>query len=54
MDYNKLSVEEQNEIVKLKKQLFPELLDKQFSERGDLIINNMTLEKQLKFLNHCF
>jgi len=52
MDYNKLSVEEQNEIVKLKKQLFPGLLDKQVSEQGDLIINNMTLEKQLKFLNN--
>jgi hypothetical protein len=52
MDYNKLSVEEQNEIVKMKKQLFPELMDKQVSKQGDLIINNMTLEKQLKLLNN--
>lgn len=52
MDFNKLSGEEQNEIVKLKKQLFPELLDKQVSEQGDLIINNLTLEKQLKLLNN--
>ena len=52
MDFNKLSADEQNEIVKIKKQLFPELLDKQVSEQGDLIINNMTLEKQLRFLNN--
>jgi hypothetical protein len=52
MDFNKLNVEQQNEIVKLKKQLFPELLDKQVLEQGDLIINNLTLEKQLKLLNN--
>jgi hypothetical protein len=51
-DFNKLSSEERNEIVKMKKQLFPELLDKQVSEQGDLIINNMKLEKQLKQLNN--
>lgn len=52
MDFNKLSSEEQNEIVKMKKQLFSELLDQQVSKQGDLIINNMKLEKQLKLLNN--
>jgi hypothetical protein len=51
MDFNKLSYDEQNEIINLKKQLFPELLEQQVAEKGSLIINNTNLEKKLKSLN---
>jgi len=51
MDYNKLSVEEQNEIVKMKKQLFPELFEKQTTDQDNLIINKLNFEKQIKLLN---
>jgi hypothetical protein len=51
MDYNKLSYNEQNEINKLKKQLFPELFEKQTTDQDNLIINKLNFEKQIKLLN---
>lgn len=51
MDYDKLSKDEQNEILKLKQVLYPELIDEQVTDKGDLLINNNDLERKLKSLN---
>jgi len=51
MDYSKLNYNEQREVMDLKKQLFPELFEKQITDQDNLIINKLNLEKQIKLLN---
>ncbi len=47
-DFNKLSVKEQNELLKLKMELFPELFNKQLLINEEIVINKIDLEKQIK------